>query len=300
MQIAVAVGIAAAMTVLSAAGYGAVATMLGYAAVAIAAVAPPLGLALLILLVPLREPAGFGPLGFNLVLGIGVLLGCLAGLPRGRSELRVSLLWFFLGAFGILAMIQVLATPSDFLGAQSGYATLQLAALAGGGAILLAAQHLLRTRDWGPYLDLVVVSGNRGRRPRHRVDRNERSHPRDVPVAVRDRGRARQSRWPIQQHELLRTLRGHGVPGRAPSSVQRSSVATSSDLGGSGRDRGGGRPELFPRRPARWSRWDRRARVFAKQGTRGRRGPSVRDRCVRFVPSVFGGPLQRDCRGDLD
>lgn len=158
-QIAVAVGIAAAMTVLSAAGYGAGPALVGYAAVAIAAVAPPLGLALLILLVPLREPTGFGPLGFNLVLGIGVLLGCLAGLPRGRSALRVSVLWSLLGAFGIFSVIQVLATPSDFLGAQITYATIQLAALAAGGAILLAAQHLLRTRDWGLYLDLVVVSG---------------------------------------------------------------------------------------------------------------------------------------------
>jgi hypothetical protein len=147
------------MTVLSAAGYGAVATLVCYGAFAIAAVAPPLGLALLALLVPLREPAGFWPLGFNLVLGIGVLIGCLARLPRGRPELRVSLLWSLLGAFGIFAVIQVLATPSDFVGAQITYATLQLAALAGGGAILLAAQHLLRPRAWGPYLDLVVVSG---------------------------------------------------------------------------------------------------------------------------------------------
>jgi hypothetical protein len=158
-QVALAVGLAVAMTVLSAVGYGAVATLLGYAAVAIAAAAPPVGLALLILVVPLREPAGFGPLGFDLVLGIGILLGCLAGLPRGRFEIRVSLLWAVLIAFGIVAAIQVLATPPDFLGEQILYATLQLAAVAGGGAILLAAQHLLRTHDWGPYLDLVVVSG---------------------------------------------------------------------------------------------------------------------------------------------
>jgi hypothetical protein len=52
----------------------------------------------------------------------------------------------------------VLATPSDFLNAQITSATLQLAAVAGGGALLLAAQQLLRARDWAPYLDLVVVS----------------------------------------------------------------------------------------------------------------------------------------------
>ena len=158
-QLAVAVGLAATMVALTAFGNGTLAIMCGYAGVLVALLDPPTGLAVLVLLIPFREPAGFGPMGFDLVLGTGILLGCLARLPRDRP-LRLELLWAVLLGFGALATIQVLATPSDFLGQQMLSATLQLAGLAGGGAVLLAAQHLLRNRDPGPYLDLAVISGS--------------------------------------------------------------------------------------------------------------------------------------------
>ncbi len=158
-QILVAVSLAAALTILAGVGSVGGAAVVGYAALAMAMLSPATGLAVLILLVPLRQPAGFGPLGFDLVLGLSILLGCLGGLTRGRSEIRVTPLWAALGAFGILAGIQVMATPMDFLGEQSAYAVLQLAAIAGGGTILLSAQYLLRGRDWGSYLDLIVLAG---------------------------------------------------------------------------------------------------------------------------------------------
>jgi O-antigen ligase len=158
-QLAVAVGLAATMVALTAFGYGAPAILCGYAGVFVALLDPPTGLAVLVLLIPFREPAGFGPMGFYLVLATGILLGCLARLPRDRP-LRLELLWAVLLGFGAFATLQVLATPSDFLGQQMLSATLQLAGLAGGGAVLLAAQHLLRTRDPGPYLDLAVISGS--------------------------------------------------------------------------------------------------------------------------------------------
>lgn len=153
-----AICLAAIIFTLTAAGYASFATIAGYAAVIVAAFVPAIGLAVLILHAPERDLTGFASLGFHFVLGMSILFGCLVRLRNEARRVRVDLLWAIFLAFGTLALIQVLATPGDLVGEERNFATEQLVGLAAGGALLLAAQHQLRTREWGLYLDCVILS----------------------------------------------------------------------------------------------------------------------------------------------
>lgn len=157
-ELAIAISLAAAILVLTAAGYGGLATVAGYVAIVVAAIAPPIGLAVLVLHAPEREPTAFASLGFHFVLAISVLVGCLVRLRSETHWVRFDALSTILLTFGAFAFIQVLATPQDPLGEQANSATLQLLGLAAGGALLFAARHLLGTRDWRPFLDCAILS----------------------------------------------------------------------------------------------------------------------------------------------
>ncbi len=157
-QMALVVALAAGIQAFLGAEMGGAATLLGYVVLGVAFVTPATGLAALALLVALRAPIGFGPLGFHTVLAVSILLGCLAELARDRGRVHLDPLWAILLGFGVYAGLQVVATPADVLDQQRLFAQSQLFELAGGGAMMLAAQYLLRRRDWGQFLDCVIVS----------------------------------------------------------------------------------------------------------------------------------------------
>jgi hypothetical protein len=154
-HVAVAVVTTAAIVAVMAVGGPTLSTIAGGAAIVVAIASPPAGLAMLILMAPLADPF----IGFELVLGGAILFGSLPAVLQDRHSVRIDPFWLVFGAFGVFALIQMLGAPSDPSGEQLKFAIAQFMGLAAGGAMLLAAQYLLKTRDWGPFADVAVLAG---------------------------------------------------------------------------------------------------------------------------------------------
>ena len=151
--------VTSAILVATAVGSSIAATAAGYAALGLAVLNPLFGIAVLLLHAPFQELTGFGPFGFHGMLAIAILVGCVAGLARQRPVVRIDPLWAIFIAFGAMALVQVLLIGNDPGEMKFTFASIQLVGLATGGALLLAAQLLFRDRDWGPFLDIIVLSG---------------------------------------------------------------------------------------------------------------------------------------------
>ena len=123
------------------------------AAFAAAIAAPPVGLAVLAMLAPLKSPASVPAPGFNTILVVALLLGCVYRLPIDRPTFRLSLpLLMMLGFLAFVTVQQLPDLASGYAGEGShrtGYLFIQVATLAG---MALAAGYVLRDRRPGPFL----------------------------------------------------------------------------------------------------------------------------------------------------
>ena len=139
-------------------GIGSAATGVGFVVLAVAFVWPLTGFAVLLLLVPLQHPVGYGPMDFHTVLALAVLLGAALRAAHDQRPASVGPFWAALTGYVALAAIQVLFTPADVGGDQRLFAELRLYALVGGAAMILSAQHLLSDRDWSAFLDCMIAA----------------------------------------------------------------------------------------------------------------------------------------------
>ena len=123
------------------------------AAFAAAIAAPPVGLAVLAMLAPLKSPALVPAPGFNTILVVALLLGCVYRLPIDRPRFRLSLpLLLMLGFLAFVTVQQLPDLASGYAGDEghrTGYLFIQFATLAG---MALAAGYVLRDRWPGPFL----------------------------------------------------------------------------------------------------------------------------------------------------
>jgi O-Antigen ligase len=129
------------------------------AACVAAVVSPPVGLAILALMAPLKPPPVIPAPGFNAVLVGATLLGCVYRLPIDRPALRTSApLLLLLGFVLYVSVQQVPEMLSGYLGAEGhlvGYQFGQVLTLAG---LVVASAYVLRGRRPWPFVGAALLS----------------------------------------------------------------------------------------------------------------------------------------------
>jgi O-antigen ligase len=120
---------------------------------------PPLGLVVLAFMGPLRSPLAIPAPGFNLILVVAILIGCIYRLPLQRTRLRASSALLMLLAFVLYAFVQqVPELLGGYAGTRAhdvGFLFFQL--LIGCGTVL-AAGFVLRDRSPYPYFIALLLS----------------------------------------------------------------------------------------------------------------------------------------------
>lgn len=157
LQIGVGVGLAAAYLLALGAEQVWVALVLALAGAGLSVVWPASGLAMLALIMPMREPEGLVPIRFNAVLAGGITLGCILRLPIDRFPMRVHpgavLLAGYLLVSGLSIMPLLSGHPPEWV--PSAFNT--LLRLSTGVALLLSASYLFRLMSPWPILVLGMV-----------------------------------------------------------------------------------------------------------------------------------------------
>jgi O-Antigen ligase len=129
------------------------------AAFVAAVVSPPVGLAILALLAPLKPPPIIPAPGFNALLVGATLLGCVYRLPIDRPAARTSapllLLLGFVLYVSVQQMPELLSGYSGTGGHLVGYLFGQVLTLAG---LVVAAAYVLRGRTPVPFVGAALVS----------------------------------------------------------------------------------------------------------------------------------------------
>ena len=124
-----------------------------------AVISPPVGLAILALMTPLKSPPAIPAPGFNALLVGATLLGCVYRLPIDRPALRPSAPLLLLLAFVLYVSVQqvpeLLSGYSGTDGHLVGYLFEQVLTLAG---LVVAAAYVLRSRSPGPFVGAALLS----------------------------------------------------------------------------------------------------------------------------------------------
>lgn len=151
--------VAAALIVAMALGIEPVARLIAVAAVITAIVSPASGLALVALLIPMRDVEAFGPIAFDVTLivafGVGMILRTAINPPRVRVPVGAILVigYCVLGALTLVPSLtgyardQTASAIALFLGMVAGFALIALAGL------------LFSRRDARPFLAALLVGG---------------------------------------------------------------------------------------------------------------------------------------------
>ena len=130
------------------------------AAIAVALVAPPVGLALIAFMGPLQPPLVIpSPPGFNAVLVGAVVLGCVYRLPIDRPRIRLTAPFLLLFAFVLYVWVE--QTPdmvAGYVGDRGHLAGSLFAQLLTGFGAVVAAAYVLRGRSPFPFLALALAS----------------------------------------------------------------------------------------------------------------------------------------------
>jgi O-antigen ligase len=130
------------------------------AAIVVALLAPPVGLALIAIMGPLQPPLVVpSPPGFNAVLVGAVVLGCVYRLPIDRPRIRLTGPFLVLLAFVVYVWAE--QTPdmiAGYVGDRGHLAGSLFAQLITGFGAIIAAAYVLRGRSPYPFLALGLAS----------------------------------------------------------------------------------------------------------------------------------------------
>jgi O-antigen ligase len=130
----------------------------GVVALGLAVVQPAVGVALLALMVPLREPEIFGPTWFNVTLVAATMAGCVFRLPIDRPRLTASAGYALLVGYMLFSLVTLPPQVSGFAAEPTETAVYQFLQLAGGVLIFTTGYLVFRQVDAIPYLVVGTVS----------------------------------------------------------------------------------------------------------------------------------------------
>ena len=157
-SVALGAGVGLALTVAWAFDVRVAVVVLASTSLVVAFLSPAAGLAIVALLVPLREIDVFAPIGYPVLLvlatGAGVLARQVVADPRPAPG---TLMLMGVG-YLLLAGVTIIPVVSGLDGRQTSGAIYELLQLASGFVVVAVGMVLFRTEEWRPYLRLVVIA----------------------------------------------------------------------------------------------------------------------------------------------
>jgi O-antigen ligase len=132
--------------------------MAGLGSLGLAVLRPTAGVALLAIMVPLREPEIFGPIWFNVTLASATLAGCVLRLPVERPSIAPSAGFLLLIGYLLFSIVTLPTIVSGFAAAPTETAIYQFIQLGGGVLIFTAGVLTFSRMDAIPILVAGTVS----------------------------------------------------------------------------------------------------------------------------------------------